>query len=605
MTLLAAVLIAQSPYLVKPDQFLTVLRSTVGSGVTARVEELFQRKEDAAYLFEMAARQGGLRGIKVAVIPAPPGWEDTAPFWAVFHTSQEIEQDHDPVYPMLRTNNGIKLGKELPEWAGHETRISNILADARLYPRDNKINVKTTVELDGKKTTRAVIFRLNDDYDLVDADAGNQHMEVVDGNGEIPKPKEGDVVRAGGLLIPWTAKAPKRMTFSYGAVLKKEEGDKVNDRVAYVTAWWTPSIGRLPHTSTVRVTGPKAWVLKSEGGQIDSQQDGMGPVPNGGADMQTLSFRCNVPISFPKVVGGLYTLAAEGTANGKQLRSYKLEPVDKGQAAQDVQKMAEAIQFYEKNLGPFPFDHYWCFDSVGFYGIESYSHTLLQKGNTLRFVAHEMGHTYFGGLVPSTYIHDTWNEGMTQYIDSIVFQNNSDQTLQAGLRGVNLNLPLTQMNIAWANGSASYWRGAYVMKMLEAEIGQDKVLEALRAIIKDRVGKDTAWPDLLPYFEMASGQKLGWYWKQWVSNAQFPTLKVLDTRPVQIEKKWRTQVTVKQSGTPEPFRLKFLLRVRRGGQTAQQLVTLTAPQGSFMIDSPFQPTSTEIDVLPYALARAE
>ena len=222
---------------------------------------------------------------------------------------------------------------------------------------------------------------------------------------------------------------------------------------------------------------------------------------------------------------------------------------------------------------------------------------------TTRFIPHEIGHTYFGGIAPSAYVRDTWNEGLTQYIDSIVYQNNADRSLEEGLRTINLDVPLTKMPVAHEHGNASYMRGAYVMRMLEDEIGRDAVLAGLRLLLKDRVGQDTTWPDLQIYFERSSGQKLDWFWRQWVLNSKFPTLSVFDAEPIQVEKKWRTRVTVNQSGTAEPYRLRYKVVVRRGPQIASKLVTTRAPGETFTIESDFQPTAAEVEVFPHTLAR--
>ena len=63
-------------------------------------------------------------------------------------------------------------------------------------------------------------------------------------------------------------------------------------------------------------------------------------------------------------------------------------------------KIARACEFFEKNLGPFPFPSYEVFDADTYYGIESYSYTLLNRTVTTRFVTHELGHTWFGGIAP-------------------------------------------------------------------------------------------------------------------------------------------------------------------------------------------------------------
>jgi hypothetical protein len=600
---LALAIAFQNPVLVRPQQLLTYAQSAVGSGLQARVEGLFQSKEDSTFLFEMAKDRGGLRSLQVAVIPAPPGWEDTGSYWITFHTRQDIESYHDPVYPVLQTDHGLKIGKEMPEWAGVESRIRDMKSDVHIFPDQSRATIRNWTQLDASKSTRAPIFRLNDFYRLSKTKIGDATARVVVADERVPEPHTGDVVRAGSLLIPWTTNPAKNLYFRYEGSVNSPQEDKINGKQVYLTAWWTPSIARLPHTSSIRITGPKPFVLRGEGNRLDPLKDGMGEIQDQTGDEQVASFRCDIPISYPKVIGGRYVLASEATIGGRQFRSYQLEPAEKSRGEAEVKAMAAAAAFYDKTLGKFPFDHYECFDATGYYGIESYSHTLLAKGITLRFISHEMGHTYFGAIGPCAYTRDSWNESLTQYIDSIVYQNNNDRTLELGLRTAALKVPLTKMPIAHEYDSATYYRGAYVMRMLEDEIGRENVLQGLRDLLKDRVGKDTAWPDLRLYFEKASGKKLDWFWQQWISNADFPTLKVQQFDSVQIERRWRTRVTVVQSGTPDPFQLRFMVRVRRGPSTSDQVVTMKAPGGVFAVESDFQPTSAEVVAFPYTIAR--
>ena len=201
--------------------------------------------------------------------------------------------------------------------------------------------------------------------------------------------------------------------------VRSDGEDKVATNVAYLTAWWTPSIARLPHTTEVKIDAPEDWHVVSEG------------LSNG-----PRSFRCDVPISYPKVMGGLYRLAAEAKdPKGRTFQAYHLDPVQPERGKRDVALMLEAVEFFEKTLGDWPFPGYTCYDADTYYGIESYSHTLLRRNITTTFVTHEMGHTYFGGLVPSAYVWDSWNEGLTQYIDSVVFRNNRDGTFSELVSG--------------------------------------------------------------------------------------------------------------------------------------------------------------------------
>jgi hypothetical protein len=109
-----------------PQVSITSLRDAIGSGNRTRVESMFSRPADAKYLFEMAERRGGLRALKVYMIPAPPGWDRDGPYWAVFSTRQDIEQDHDPIYGFVQTDNGLRLGKEIPEWRPQAAKLKHL-----------------------------------------------------------------------------------------------------------------------------------------------------------------------------------------------------------------------------------------------------------------------------------------------------------------------------------------------------------------------------------------------------------------------------------------------------------------------------------------------
>jgi aminopeptidase N len=242
------------------------------------------------------------------------------------------------------------------------------------------------------------------------------------------------------------------------------------------------------------------------------------------------------------------------------------------------------MSWYESHLGPFPFDEYSCFDSTTYFGIESYNYTLLRTDITTSEVAHEMGHTYFGGLVPCAYVHDSWNESLTQYVDSVLRQNDADQTLESAYRTISLNMPLTEMPVAEEYGGATYMRGAFVMRMLENEIGLDNIYKGLRALIADRRGKDTTWYDLRPYFEKASGQKLDWFWRQWVSGSTFPKLEITDVQGIPTTAGTRVLVTIRQSGTPDLFRLRFKVYAKGVTKTVSSVVTMNSPEAVFELN---------------------
>lgn len=580
------------------------MQDAVHVGSQQQVVSLFDKQSDSAYLLRMAERCGGLTGLKVAVFPTPKGWEETGKYWATFHAWQELEQDHDPVFQVVETPQGLELGSEIPEW-DCGGRVDSAETKVQIYPEKGDVQIDAYLRYVDAKPGRSLLFRLNDNYSFDSRTMPNQtkvlnsgiSMAVTTLDEKTVASAAPDSFRIGGLLVVNPSSSNGAAKYSYwshlgGGVSYSSEKDQVAPDKAYITSNWIPSLGRLPFKSSVEVTAPSDWVLTSEGAIAKPPTT----MQNG---YSTRYFRCDFPISYPKVCGGKYILALEGKQNGHILRSYQFAPIDKERAINDVAWMKKAVAFYETELGPFPFKEYDCFDGSDYYGIESYSYTILAPSITTWAVSHEMGHTYFGGLAPCAYVKDTWNEGVTQYVDSVLMHQSPEVTRMA-LAQVGVTTPLTEMAIPWENDNATYFRGGYAMQMLDAEIGHDKVMAALRSIIKERVGKETNWPDLRQYFEKASGQDLKWFWDQWISNGVFPHVTITSAVSRREGKGFMTKLTVKQTGTENPFRLRLNFKVNGAAVVDRQEVMESGEQ-TFEIGSDFEPKKVSIDPASSAL----
>lgn len=577
-----------------PASLLKRVQSALDSGRVENVAPLFSKPEDASYLGRVGKDPNALKKMTATVFPAPQGWESAGRWWLIMSAHREVEADHDLIFPVVSSPRGLRLGAEIPEWRAGG-RIKSMGVDARIHAGEGSIDVSAGVSYTDATPGKAMLFRLNNLYQLQDIQTtpGKSLKISQPPCGEVVSaPPAGSVMQVGGLVAVTPPASDGTIQFRYRGKLGAgepvgDERDQILPDRAYVTGYWVPILGRLPFTTQTTIQGPKDWVIRSEGKQF--------PLDFSPPDVQSVGFRCDVPISFPKIVGGRYVIAAEGEANGKRVVSYQFEPVDKKRAKVDVEWMEKAMEFYEENLGPFPFGSYECFDGKGYYGIESYSYTILAPDITSWAVSHEMGHTYFGGLVPCAYVRDTWNEGVTQYVDSVLLHE--DSLASRAYQTIDNPRPLTKMDVAWEDDGITYFRGGYVMQMLEEEIGQDEVLEGLRLMIKDRVGKDTVWTDLRPYFEKSSGKDLKWFWAQWIENGKFPTVTIEGASTRQQEGKWVTQVKLRQSGTPKPFRLRFALDV--GDE--EQAVEMDATTASLEFETKGKPETIEIDAQPYSL----
>ena len=86
-----------------------------------------------------------------------------------------------------------------------------------------------------------------------------------------------------------------------------------------------------------------------------------------------------------------------------------------------VPSMAKALPFYEAHFGKFPYSHYALVETLGPFGgaLEAYSFATFGGGAFQFATAHELSHTWWGGVVPNPYTRSMWNESFANYSDNL------------------------------------------------------------------------------------------------------------------------------------------------------------------------------------------
>nr|MBA3725623.1 hypothetical protein [Armatimonadota bacterium] len=237
-------------------------------------------------------------------------------------------------------------------------------------------------------------------------------------------------------------------------------------------------------------------------------------------------------------------------------------------------------------------------------GIECYSFTLLTPGITSWATSHEVGHTYFGGWVPNSYIHSIWNESLTQYIDSAQFKSNSDQSLNLGYSTRNTKVALEDPLLAHGpHGNVGYYRGAYVMKMLENELGLETMNRCLRELAVSRKGRMTEWSDIDRSFTNSSKRKLDWFFAQWVRGSIFPEVSFVRTFAEKAPREGHeTTITLAQTGTAAPFRLRLVVIIETDAGEKKFPVEMIGKEQEFWFPTPGKPRRISIDTFGWTLA---
>ena len=257
-------------------------------------------------------------------------------------------------------------------------------------------------------------------------------------------------------------------------------------------------------------------------------------------------------------------------------------------------KTAQAMEFFSKNIGPYPYEQYSVIQG-GDGGMEYAMSTLItgeRKLNSLIGVmAHEMAHSWFQHILATNEAKHSWmDEGFTSFISSLCMQELSEKPSEnpfaGSYRGYQYLIksgkeqPQTTHSDRYEFNSAysiaAYSKGSIFLSQLGYIIGQDKLMETLKKYYTDFKFKHPTPNDIKRTAEKVSGLQLDWYlmdWTQTTNTIDYAIQEVvaedLENTTVVLERKGLMPMpldilVVYQDGSQETFYIP--LRMMRGGK---------------------------------------
>jgi len=568
---------------------------------TGNFENLKPFFVDPGYLRPLEQMVSGnieLRKIGCSFVPAPPGFENYGKNWIVFYKYQRAEDTHDVVYPIVVTGLGLRLGSQIPVDVEVPYSIEKYDFDVYLNEREKRAEFTTKMKIKRTGKPSSILMRINYKYIVQNASLNGKELPLYinqkPGSYTLSSDRS-ELVQSGSIVYVSNFGDGGMLELKYSAQIDEPGCDEIVENHALFTSYWWPFIGLQPAPSHTKINIPANWHAWGVGNQVKATV-----IDN----RKIVEFENPVPICFHHIVAGPYLLAYEVKDQGRTFRAWHWGSVNEKRGKHDAEMARDAVAFFERRFGKFPYQGYDIIDTPEFYGLEAYSFTILSPRITEWATSHEIGHTYFGGLVPNTYLHSIWNETLTQYIDSIQFKNNSDRTLESGyaLRktSIALDSPFTPHG---PFGLVGYMRGAYTMKMLENEIGLETMNACLRALVEKRFGKTTEWNDIEKIFNATANRSLTWFFDQWIRSSTFPTVTIerlyVETGP---EGGFNTSVRFQQSGTAKPFRLRFVVVLSVGVEQKRFPVVMTQSAQQYNLETPWRPEKLSVDPMGWTLA---
>ncbi len=204
------------------------------------------------------------------------------------------------------------------------------------------------------------------------------------------------------------------------------------------------------------------------------------------------------------------------------------------------------LTFYEKLLGPYPFNQFSVVENFFPTGYGFPSYTLMgRRVLQLPFIihtslGHEIAHCWWGNGVLVDAALGNWSEGLTSYVADYLYKEQRgggvDQRRQwlrnySGLVPMDRDFALSRFSSRTdpATRAIGYDKAAMVFHMLRRKVGDDRFWQTLRDVYAKHLFEAISWRDWQTAFEATYGTSLETFFQQWVYQAGAPQLFLSNT----------------------------------------------------------------------------
>lgn len=218
-------------------------------------------------------------------------------------------------------------------------------------------------------------------------------------------------------------------------------------------------------------------------------------------------------------------------------------PIDAYVLREDVEEMKKLLDWapktlaiMEKHFGPYVWDR------VGYVAVNSPSgamehatnisiplHPKSNKYYCVDFIVHELIHHWFGDLATCKTAGDMWlNEGITSYMVEVVAEEcfpekalercrrEIDSWQKSCPQGSKEYHSLTNMPLDLTYGDITYYKGAWVMRQLRKELGDDLFFKAMKDYVQTYSFRNASCKDFKQSLEKSTGRKLTGFFKKYI-----------------------------------------------------------------------------------------
>jgi len=513
----------------------------------------------------------------------------------------------------------------LPAWAAEKTRlrVNDYQIDAELTPHTHKISARAKVKFTALEDINAATFELHN---------GLRVNKVTDEAGQSLSPERisQDFTVRVQLSKPLSKGNSTTLTFDYDGTLDSADDSPVqgmklasiNDDTSYLlyAGRWFPvnGYGINRFTATMNITVPAHMVVIGSGTEtvkdtLPSKKAGASALPG-----KTYSFVWDKP-SFPgSIVAGAFQEFKSDEA-GVDLHLF-FKPVHQNLGAMYAETAIKEFTYYVTLYGPAPSSTLrvveipddtvpsaWAPEMAAVA-----SRAVTDKVN-YRLLANTISHQWWGVSVSPSSIDDWWLcDGFARYSEARYVENAAGSAgLEEVVKDMSVgalaydSVPLATIGkldmFSPEFQSLATDKGAMILHMLRWVEGDQKYDQTMRTFASKYAGKSASLDDFTAVAEQTYGDKLTWFFTQWLDSTGAPEFKTKYTvyrlgnkcPPAQRCPGFRIVGQITQD--LDLFRMPVELRVDTDGKTEEKRIDVVGTDSAFTLETFGKPRRISID----------
>jgi peptidase M1-like protein/tetratricopeptide repeat protein len=505
----------------------------------------------------------------------------------------------------------------LTAWSAEKPRlrVDDYQIEAELNPHQHKISAKAKVKFTALDDLSVATFELNNALRLT---------KVTDANNKTLSAER--VTQDSTVRIPLTAGMTKdastTLTFDYEGVLNSADESpvqglklaSVGDDTSYLlyAARWFPvnAYGLNRFTSTISVTIPAHMVAIGSGKMTVTDSTPSKKTPNAVAG-KTYTFVSDRP-SFPgTIIAGVFQETKSEDA-GVDLHVF-FKPLHQKLAPAYTDAALKEFTYYITSFGPLPsptlrivempddtVPTVWSPEVAGMA-----SRAISDKTN-YRLLANTIAHQWWGCSVSPATKEDWWlSDGFSRYSEAMyVEQAAGTLGLEEAVKDMSVGaLAYDTVPLASASKLDVFSpefqtlvtdKGGMIVHMLRWVVGDVKYYKIMRAFATQYAGKSASIAEFQTVAEKENGDKLTWFFTQWLDSTGAPEFKTKYT-VYRLGNNKGFRVVGEISQDLDLFRMPVDLKIDTDGKTEEKRVEVVGTNSPFTIETFGKPRRISVD----------